>query len=159
MQLVVMRIGMLSVPMGHCLMLTEVGMVGMHAYAVLVVRLRMWAVTFVRTPYAIAKVACGFAGIMLATRTRMQARISAIMLRVIEKDELCKPLALYCAGLCRRMSSGLRLHPQELVACALHPCARAQQYRALMAQVVEWMRDHRRSRIAITAARFAPAKF
>ena len=71
MQSVVMRIGMLSVPMDHCLMLTKVGMVGMHAYAVLVVRLRMWAVTFVRTPHALAKVACGFAGVMLAIRTRM----------------------------------------------------------------------------------------
>ena len=58
-------------PMGHCLMLTEVGMVGVHAYAVLVVKLRMWAVAFVRTPYALAKVACGFAGVMLAIRTRM----------------------------------------------------------------------------------------
>ena len=72
MQLVVMRIGMLSVPMGHCLMLTEAGMVGMHAYyAVLVVRLRKWDVAFVRTPCALAKVVCGFAGVMLAIRTRM----------------------------------------------------------------------------------------
>ena len=70
-QLVVMRIGMLSVPMGHCLTLTEVGVIGMHAYAVLVVRLRMRAVIFVRTPYALAKVACGFAGVMLAIRTHM----------------------------------------------------------------------------------------
>ena len=52
-------------------MLTVVGMVGMHAYAVVVVRLRMWAVTFVRTPCALAKVVCGFAGFMLAIRTRM----------------------------------------------------------------------------------------
>ena len=71
MQLVVIRIGMLSVPMGHCLTLAEAGMVGMHACAVLVVRLRMWAVTFVRTPYALAKVVCGFAGVMLAIRTLM----------------------------------------------------------------------------------------
>ena len=71
MQSVVMRIGMLSVPMDHCLMLTKVGMVGMHAYAVLVVRLRMRAVAFVRTPYALAKVVCGFAGVLLAIRTCM----------------------------------------------------------------------------------------
>ena len=157
MQLAAMRIGVLSVPMGHCLVLTEVGMVGMHAF--------LWSgcvcgpQLLVRAPYALAKVVCGFAGVMLAIRTRMQARISAIILHVIEKDELCKPLALYCARLCRRMSSGPRLHPQELVTCVLYPCARAQQHRALMAQVVECMRDRRSSRIAITAARFAPAKF